>query len=321
MNGGEVTRRGNRPHTKDPFERAPTSSRHAQHHQSPPQQQQQQQQQQHYSPQQQQHHHYSPQQQQQQQRHWQADAGLRSSFDEQLPSAYSDVRANPIPEGRDVAALIDPDERQIPTLVKQGGAAAGEEEEGGGLEGEPTRGGAIGTEPEDISAVNANDASALLQVTRRRPLPAVFVILVFQVLDERSVKCLFSKVWGFRDEGISSVVNSLPNLGVDKVHVFRSIVSVIKRGLSDKIPQVYVFLNLIHSYNPHSPRVCLSYYSSLRLLQVFCDEAAKTARAGDVMAVAEPLVAALVAKLQVSLMFMHVYLPALFAMLHGGHPG
>ena len=149
------------------------SSRHAAHHQSPPQQQQQQQ-------------HYSP-QQQQQQRHWQPDAGLRSSFDEQLPSAYSDVRANPIPEGRDVAALIDPDERQIPTLVKQGGAAAGEEEEGGGLEGEPTRGGAIGTEPEDISAVNANDASALLQVTRRRPLPAVFVILGFQVLDERSV--------------------------------------------------------------------------------------------------------------------------------------
>ncbi len=60
------------------------------------------------------------------------------------------------------------------------------------------------------------------------------------------------KCGGFRDEGISSVVNSLPNLGVDKVHVFRSIVSVIKRGLSDKIPQVYVFLNLIHSYNAHS---------------------------------------------------------------------
>ncbi len=158
-----MTRRGNRPHTKDPFERAPMSSRHAAHHQSPPQQQQQQQ-------------HYSP-QQQQQQRHWQPDAGLRSSFDEQLPSAYSDVRANPIPEGRDVAALIDPDERQIPTLVKQSGAAAGEEEEGGGLEGEPTRGGAIGTEPEDISAVNANDASALLQVMGRRPLPAAFVIL------------------------------------------------------------------------------------------------------------------------------------------------
>jgi hypothetical protein len=49
------------------------------------------------------------------------------------------------------------------------------------------------------------------------------------------------------------------------------------------------------------------------LLQVFCDEAAKTARAGDVMAVAEPLVAALVAKLQVRLVFTHVYLPALFA--------
>ncbi len=155
-----MTRRGNRPHTKDPFERAPMSSRHAAHHQSPPQQQQQQQQ--HYSPQQQQ-------QQQQQQRHWQPDVGLRSSFDEQLPSAYSDVRSNPIPEGRDVAALIDPDERQIPTLVKQSGATAGEEEEGGGLEGEPTRGGAIGTEPEEISAVNANDASALLQVTSPAP--------------------------------------------------------------------------------------------------------------------------------------------------------
>ena len=68
-----------------------------------------------------------------------------------------------------VAALIDPDERQIPTLVKQSGATAGEEEEGGGLEGEPTRGGAIGTEPEEISAVNANDASALLQVTSPAP--------------------------------------------------------------------------------------------------------------------------------------------------------
>jgi hypothetical protein len=120
-------------------------------------------------------------------------------------------------------------------------------------------------------------------------------------------------VWGFRDEGISSVVNSLPNLGVDKVHVFRSIVSVIKRGLSDKIPQVYVYH--LHSASHPSPIfriqslldlsfcVCFRYYSSLRLLQVFCDEAAKTARAGDVMAVAEPLVAALVAKLQVSLMF------------------
>jgi len=251
MHGGEVTRRANRPHTKDPFERAPMSSRHAAHHQSPPQQQQHQQQQQ-YSPQQ---------QQQQQQRHWQQDGGLRSSFDEQLPSAYSDLRANPIPEGRDVAALIDPDERQIPTLSKQTGAAGGDEEESGGLEGEPTRGGAIGSEPEEISAVNANDASALLQV-----------------LDERSVKCLFSKVWGFRDEGISSVVNALPNLGVDKVHVFRSIVAVVKRGLSDKIPQVY--------------------YSSLRLLQVFCDAAAKTARAGDIIAVVEPMVATLVAKLQ-----------------------
>jgi len=156
MHGGEVTRRANRPHTKDPFERAPMSSRHAAHHQSPPQQQQHQQQQQ-YSPQQ---------QQQQQQRHWQQDGGLRSSFDEQLPSAYSDLRANPIPEGRDVAALIDPDERQIPTLSKQTGAAGGDEEESGGLEGEPTRGGAIGSEPEEISAVNANDASALLQVAR-----------------------------------------------------------------------------------------------------------------------------------------------------------
>ncbi len=67
-----------------------------------------------------------------------------------------------------------------------------------------------------------------------------FVTCLAQVLDERSVKCLFSKVWGFRDEGISSVVNALPNLGVDKVHVFRSIVAVVKRGLSDKIPQVYV---------------------------------------------------------------------------------
>jgi hypothetical protein len=160
MHGGEVTRRANRPHTKDPFERAPMSSRHAAHHQSPPQQQQQQQQQ--YSPQQQQ------QQQQQQQRHWQQDGGLRSSFDEQLPSAYSDLRSNPIPEGRDVAALIDPDERQIPTLAKQMGAAGGDEEEGGGLEGEPTRGGAIGSEPEEISAVNANDASALLQVASER---------------------------------------------------------------------------------------------------------------------------------------------------------
>jgi hypothetical protein len=126
-----------------------------------------------------------------------------------------------------------------------------------------------------------------------------FCDFVLQVLDERSVKCLFSKVWGFRDEGISSVVNSLPNLGVDKVHVFRSIVSVIKRGLSDKIPQVYVFFQF-NLFPPRSFRVCLRYYSSLRLLQVFCDEAAKTARAGDVMAVVEPLVAALVAKLQVS---------------------
>ena len=75
------------------------------------------------------------------------------------------MRANPIPEGRDVAALIDPDERQIPTLAKQSGATGGDEEEGGGLEGEPTRGGAIGSEPEEISAINANDASALLQVT------------------------------------------------------------------------------------------------------------------------------------------------------------
>jgi hypothetical protein len=107
-------------------------------------------------------------------------------------------------------------------------------------------------------------------------------------------------------------VNSLPNLGVDKVHVFRSIVSVIKRGLSDKIPQVYVFFQF-NSFPQRSFRVCLRYYSSLRLLQVFCDEAAKTARAGDVMAVVEPLVAALVAKLQVRLVFMHVYLPALFA--------
>ena len=166
MHGGEVTRRANRPNTKDPFERAPMSSRHAPQHHSPPQQQQQQQQKQHqYSPQQQQQQHqYSP-QQQQQQRHWQPEGGLRSSFDEQLPSAYSDLRANPIPEGRDVASLIDPDERQIPTLVKQSGAVAGgDEEEGGGLEGEPTRGGAIGSEPEEISAVNANDASALLQV-------------------------------------------------------------------------------------------------------------------------------------------------------------
>jgi hypothetical protein len=165
MHGGEVTRRANRPNTKDPFERAPMSSRHAPQHHSPPQQQQQQQKQHQYSPQQQQqqHHQYSP--QQQQQRHWQPEGGLRSSFDEQLPSAYSDLRANPIPEGRDVASLIDPDERQIPTLVKQSGAVAGgDEEEGGGLEGEPTRGGAIGSEPEEISAVNANDASALLQV-------------------------------------------------------------------------------------------------------------------------------------------------------------
>ena len=163
MHGGEVTRRANRPNTKDPFERAPMSSRHAPQHQSPPQQHQQKQHQ--YSPQQQQQQHqYSP--QQQQQRHWQQDGGLRNSFDEQLPSAYSDLRANPIPEGRDGASLIDPDERQIPTLAKQSGAAAGgDEEEGGGLEGEPTRGGAIGSEPEEISAVNANDASALLQVT------------------------------------------------------------------------------------------------------------------------------------------------------------
>ena len=87
MHGGEVTRRANRPHTKDPFERAPMSSRHAAHHQSPPQQQQQQ---------------YSPRQQQQrrQQRHWEKDGGLRSSFDEQLPSVYSDLRSDLIPEGQ-----------------------------------------------------------------------------------------------------------------------------------------------------------------------------------------------------------------------------
>jgi hypothetical protein len=140
------------------------SSRHAPQHQSPPHQQLQQPKQHQYSPQQQQQQHqYSP---QQQQRHWQQEGGLRNSFDEQLPSAYSDLRANPIPEGRDVASVIDPDERQIPTLAKQSGAAAlGDEEEGGGLEGEPTRGGAIGSEPEEISAVNANDASALLQAT------------------------------------------------------------------------------------------------------------------------------------------------------------
>jgi hypothetical protein len=68
-------------------------------------------------------------------------------------------------------------------------------------------------------------------------------------------------VWGFRDEGISSVVNSLPNLGVDKVHVFRSIVSVIKRGLSDKIPQVYVYH--FHSTSQPSPILLI-----LRLFQV-----------------------------------------------------
>lgn len=299
MHGGEVTRRANRPHTKDPFERAPMSSRHAAHHQSPPQQQQQ-----HH---QQQQHQYSPQQQQQQQqRHWQPDGGLRNSFDEQLPSAYSDLRVNSIPEGRDVAALIDPDERQIPTLAKQSGAAGGDEEEGGGLEGEPTRGGAIGSEPEEISAVNANDASALLQVTEFPPFSRkrFSVTLFSQVLDERSVKCLFSKVWGFRDEGISSVVNALPNLGVDKVHVFRSVVSVIKRGLSDKIPQVYVYFKRICFCVLHISFVCYcSYYSSLRLLQVFCDEAAKTARSGDVVAVVEPMVATLVAKLQASTPF------------------
>ena len=50
-------------------------------------------------------------------------------------------------------------------------------------------------------------------------------------------------------------------------------------------------------------RLCLNYfgyYSSLRLLQVFCDAAAKTARAGDIVAVVEPMVASLVAKLQAS---------------------
>jgi hypothetical protein len=127
----------------------------------------------------------------------------------------------------------------------------------------------------------------------------VFILtLLFQVLDERSVKCLFSKVWGFRDEGISSVVNALPNLGVDKVHVFRSIVSVIKRGLADKIPQVYVFCSAFVCVSLMCTYV--SYYSSLRLLQVFCDAAAKTARAGDIVAVVEPMVASLVAKLQAS---------------------
>ena len=115
------------------------------------------------------------------------------------------------------------------------------------------------------------------------------------------MKCLFSKVWGFRDEGISSVVNALPNLGVDKVHVFRSVVSVIKRGLSDKIPQVYVYFKHICFCVLHISFVFYcSYYSSLRLLQVFCDEAAKTARSGDVVAVVEPMVATLVAKLQAS---------------------
>jgi hypothetical protein len=49
--------------------------------------------------------------------------------------------------------------------------------------------------------------------------------------------------------------------------------------------------------------VCFcSYYSSLRLLQVFCDEAAKTARASDIVAVVEPMVATLVSKLQVGLL-------------------
>ena len=47
---------------------------------------------------------------------------------------------------------------------------------------------------------------------------------------------------------------------------------------------------------------CCSYYSSLRLLQVFCDEAAKTARASDIVAVVEPMVATLVSKLQVGLL-------------------
>ncbi len=83
------------------------------------------------------------------------------------------------------------------------------------------------------------------------------------------------------------------------------------RALGQDSPSVRVFQ--FNSFPQRSFRVCLRYYSSLRLLQVFCDEAAKTARAGDVMAVAEPLVAALVAKLQVRPVFMHVYLPALFA--------
>ena len=278
------------------------SSRHAAHHQSPPQQQQ------HYSPQQQQQQHYSP--QQQQQRHWQPDAGLRSSFDEQLPSAYSDVRANPIPEGRDVAALIDPDERQIPTLVKQSGAAAGGRRRVGGGADSRWRhrngtGGHQRSQCQRRQRAAAGDGAP--------PPSRSFCDFVLQVLDERSVKCLFSKVWGFRDEGISSVVNALPNLGVDKQHVFRSIVSVIKRGLSDKIPQVYVFFNLIHSHNAHSafvsgtiPRCACCRCSATRLPR-------RRGRATSWRLRSRWLGPLSRSCRSVRPVFMHVYLPALFA--------